>query len=276
MPVLKLDDADIYYEATGKGPAFLFCSATSTSGDVWKFYQVPEFSRDHTVITYDQRGVGKSPARSKDFSVARLAADAAALLKHVDRGPAVVLGHSNGGRIAQSLALDYPDLVSYLILASSGGTHSSENGIPISICMDLVEKGYERSLREHAIEAGFTKTYVAAHAQDVERFLAVRCANPPPVEIYLRHVIGRQEFDSKGRLKTLKVPTLVLIGDDEGHGRAGLATHLTFAESLAAEIPGARLVVLPGQGHHYYFSDPVGTNRAIRDFLSASGRRAGR
>lgn len=269
MPVLELDDADIYYEATGEGPAFLLNSATSTPGDVWKFYQVPEFSRDHLVITYDQRGVGKSPARSKDFSVSRLAADAAALLAHLDCGPAIVLGHSNGGRIAQSLALDYPHSVSHLILASSGGTHSTEKGIPISVCMDLVEKGYERSLREHAIEAGFTKAYVAAHREEVERFLAVRCADPPPLEIYLRHVMGRQEFDSKGRLKTLKVPTLVMIGDDEGHGRLGLESHLTFAEMLAAEIPGAKLVILSGQGHYYYYSDPQTTNRTIREFLGA-------
>lgn len=268
MPILHLDDADISYETFGEGTPFLFCSATSTSGDVWKLCQVPEFSRDHQVIVFDQRGVGKSPARSTDFSTAQLAADAAALLEHLNAPPAIVLGHSNGGRVAQLLALDYPQRVRKLILASSGGTHKKTKGIPLSVCMELLNKGYERSLREHAIEAGFTKAYAAAHPDEVERFLAVRCADPPPVEIYLRHVIGRQEYDAGDRLKTIAVPTLVMVGDDEGHGQRGDLSHLDFAKSLAAEIPGAKLAVLPDQGHYYYFSDAATTNRIIREFIA--------
>jgi pimeloyl-ACP methyl ester carboxylesterase len=227
---------------------------------------VPEFSRDHQVIVYDQRGVGRSPARSNDFSVRRLTADAAALLEHLDAAPAIVLGHSNGGRIAQLLALDHPGKVDKLILASSGGTHRVK-GIPLSICLDLLNKGYERALREHAIEAGFTKAYAAAHPSEVERFLKVRLADAPPVEIYLRHVIGRQEFDIGDRLKNIAVPTLVLVGDDEGHGRPGDLSHLDFAKSLAGQIRGAKLVVLNGQGHYYYFSDAANVNGIIREFL---------
>ncbi|HWG03777.1 MAG TPA: alpha/beta hydrolase, partial [Beijerinckiaceae bacterium] len=141
MPILRLDDADLHYEVHGEGQPFLFCSATCTSGEIWKFYQVPEFSRDHRVITFDQRGTGKSPVRSKDFSTERLAADAAALLNHLDARSAIVLGHSNGGRVAQTLALDYPDLVDKLILASSGGSSAKRmNGISIDMCVDLAEK----------------------------------------------------------------------------------------------------------------------------------------
>ena len=267
MPILHLDDTDLYYETHGSGTPFLFCSATSTSGEVWKLCQVPEFARDHQVITFDQRGVGRSPTRSKDFSPARLTADAAALLEHLKAPPAIVLGHSNGGRVAQLLALDHPKRVRKLILASSGGTHKIK-GIPLSICLDLAEKGYERMLREHATAAGFTKAYVAAHPAEVERFLKVRLGDPPPVEIYLRHVIGRQEYDARGRVKDIAVPTLVLVGDDEGHGRPGDLSHLEFAKSLAGEIPGAKLVVLPGQGHYYYFSAADETNRVIREFIS--------
>lgn len=267
MPTLGLDDADLYFETHGDGPPFLFCSATATGGDVWKLCQVPEFSRDHQVIIYDQRGVGRSPARSTDFSTQRLAADVAALLDHLGAREAIVCGHSNGGRIAQLLALDYPGRVGKLILASSGGTHRSK-GIPLAMCVELAEKGYARMLREHATEAGFTKAYVAAHPAEVERFLAVRLADPPPLEIFLRHVIGRQEFNSGGRVKDIAVPTLVLVGDDEGHGRPGSETHLDFARSLAGDIPHARLVVLEGQGHYYYFSAAEQTNRVIREFIA--------
>ena len=63
------------------------------------------FRSDHTVITFDQCGTGKSAARSKDYANKRLCDDAAALLDHLGLGPAVVLGHSNGGRVSQRLGL---------------------------------------------------------------------------------------------------------------------------------------------------------------------------
>jgi pimeloyl-ACP methyl ester carboxylesterase len=89
----------------------------------------------------------------------------------------------------------------------------------------------------------------------------------PPLEIFLRHVIGRQNFDPGDALKTIKVPTLVMVGDDEDHGASGGLTHLAAAKQLAGEIPGARLVVLKGQGHYYYFSAHGEMRQIIGEFL---------
>ena len=267
MPVLRLDDADISYEAHGSGPAMLFCSATATHGDVWKFYQVAEFSRDHTVIIFDQRATGKSTLRSKDCSNARLVADAAALLDHVGAGPAIVCGHSNGGRVAQGLAVARPDLVKKLVLLSSGGA-SKSSGIPIGMVVELVNMGYEPWVRAQAISNGFSKAWIAAKAQELERYLAVRLASPPTLENYLRHVVGRQAFDLGPRVRDIRAPTLVMVGDDEDHGAQGDTTHLGYAKILAKDIPGARLVVLPEQGHYYYFSAPDAMHKAMREFIA--------
>ncbi len=267
MPILKLDDVDLYFESHGSGRPFLFNSATATWGELWKFYQVDEFSRDHQVIIFDQRGTGRSPVRSTDFSTARLAADAAALLSHLGARDAIVLGHSNGGRVAQALALDYPDLVGKLILASSGGTHRGSKGIPLKLCMGLVEKGYEGSLRDGGLNTGFTAAYRASHADHVARFMQVRAQGAPSLEIFLRHVIGRQDFDSKGRLAGLSIPALVMVGGDEDHGAQGGVTHLAFAKQLAAEIPNAEFALLEDQGHYYYYSAPEQMSRIIRDFI---------
>lgn len=270
LPTLKLDETDLYYEVHGEGPAFLFCSGTAADGEGWKFYQVPEFSRDHRVIIYDQRGTGKTPVQSSDFSTERLAADAAALLDHLGANQAVVLGHSNGGRVAQLLALDYPGRVAKLILASSGGTNAKRiNGISISMCTDLVEKGYLRHRRDHFIDAGFTKAYVAAHPDKVERYLESKLANLPALEVYLGQVIGRQVYNSGHRLKDIRIPTLVMVGDDEDHGSMSGMTHLSFAQDLARAIPGSKLVVMKDQGHNYHYTDPETTNRVIREFIAS-------
>ena len=252
MPFLHLDDADTHYETYGAGTPFLFLSGTATDGEVWKRHQVPEFSRDHRVIIFDQRLTGKTKARSPQLSTKRLADDAAALLRHLGAGNAIVLGHSMGGRVAQLMALDHPGTVGKLILASTGASFPGR-GIPVKMCVELVEKGYQRYLREHALEVGFTPEFIAANRAAVEEFLAVRLADPPPLESFLRLVVARQETDTSARLKEIKVPTLVTVGDAEGHPDASGISHVSSSELLARNIPGARFVVIPGQGHYYPF-----------------------
>jgi pimeloyl-ACP methyl ester carboxylesterase len=201
------------------------------------------------------------------LSTTRLADDAAALLRHLGAADAVVLGHSMGGRIAQLLALDHPGSVGRMILASTGASFPAR-GIPVKMCVELVEKGYERYLREHSLQVGFTPEFIAAHRAAVEEFLAVRLSNPPPLEAFLRIVIARQETDTSARLREIKVPTLVMVGEAEGQADASGISHASSSELLAREIPGARFSVLPGQGHYYPFVDPKTTHQIVRTFLA--------
>ena len=265
MPFLKLIDLDLYYEVHGEGPPFLFISETACHGEVWKTYQVPEFSRDHRVIIYDQRGSGRSGKPSVEYTTKMLADDAAALMDHLGAERAIVYGHSMGGRVAQLLALDYPQKVKKLILASSGTSHTKK-GIPLKMCLDLVDKGYERYSRDHAVRIGFTKRFIEEHPEQIEKYLKVRLANLPPLEFYLRHVIARQEHDTSERLKDIRVPTLIMVGEDEGSIESDMS-HRTSADILARSIPSAKFVVFPDQGHSYFFAIPEATNKAIRDFL---------
>jgi pimeloyl-ACP methyl ester carboxylesterase len=129
VPILQLGGADLHYETHGKGPPLLLISGTACDGEFWKPYQVPEFSRDHTVITFDQRGTGKT-IHGNDYSTRCLAADAARLIEEVGLGPAIVWGYSMGGRVAQLVALDHPASVKRLILASTGASFKAKGTIP--------------------------------------------------------------------------------------------------------------------------------------------------
>jgi aminoacrylate hydrolase len=268
MPFLDLDDADIYFETFGEGAPFLFNSATAVSGEVWRRHQVPEFSRDHQVIIYDQRGTGRSKMRSTNVSTQRLADDAFALLEHLKAQNVVVLGHSIGGRIAQILTLDHPDKVAKLILASTGASFPGR-GIPLKMCMELVEKGYEAYVRDQSLRVGFTPEFVSANQKLVEDFLAVRLADPPPLELFLRFVIARQETDTSARLGEIGVPTLVIVGSAEGKPAASGISHTASSEQLALQIRGAKFAVIEGQGHYYPFVAPDIFNGIIREFLAA-------
>ncbi len=266
MPYLTLKGAEIYYEVHGDGPPFLFCSVTGLDHQAWKFHQVPEFSRDHKVIVFDYRGTGKSSKTVQKYSIKMFTEDAAALLDYLNVEQAIVCGHSMGGVVAQLLALDYPRRVKKLILASSGSSHPGASGIPLAMCRDMVRLGFERYIREHTIETGWTKEFVAAHPALIEEFLCMRMSGIAPLENYLHFVLARQEHDHTARLKEIRVPALILVGDDEHHG-ASDKSHWHAAHELARAISNAKLVILPGEGHHYLATNPGAAHQAIREFL---------
>ena len=268
MPFLKTKDAEIYYEVYGQGAPFLFCSVTGCDHQAWKFHQVPEFSRDHRVIVFDYRGTGKSSKTVQKYSIKLFTEDTAAILDHLDVEQAIVCGHSMGGVVAQLLALDYPRKVKKLILASSGTAHPGAHGIPLGLCRDMVRLGFEGYIREHTTETGWTKEFVAAHPYLIENFLQVRMSGIAPLENYLHFVLARQEHDHTDRLKDIRVPTLVLVGDDEHHGATD-TSHWEAAHYLARAIPNAKLVVLPGEGHHYLATHPEVAHPAIRKFIAS-------
>jgi pimeloyl-ACP methyl ester carboxylesterase len=269
MPYVKTKDGvDISYEATGEGTPFLFLSETACDGAVWKIYQVPEFARDHRVIIFDYRGTGLSGKPSAKYSTDMFADDAAAVMDDLDLEGAVVCGHSMGGRVAQLLALDHPRKVSKLILASSGAAHPGDTGIPLRIAKEMVEMGYEKYVREHTIVVGWTETYAKQHMDLIEKYLKVRMANLCPVEFYFRHVLARQTHDTSGRLNDIKVPTLILVGDDD-HFVVSDMSHRAGADILAKGIPNSQLVVLPGERHSYFYTEPEKVHGIMRDFLKS-------
>jgi pimeloyl-ACP methyl ester carboxylesterase len=263
------DGVDIYYEVSGEGTPFLFFSETACDGAVWKIYQVPEFARDHRVVIFDYRGTGLSAKPAAKYTTDMFADDAATIMDHLGLEGAVVCGHSMGGRVAQLLALDHPGKVSKLILASSGAAHPGETGIPLRIAKEMVEMGYEKYVREHTIVVGWTETYAKQHIDLIEKYLKVRMANLCPVEFYFRHVLARQAHDTSGRLKDIKVPTLILVGVDD-HFVVSDMSHRAGADVLAKGIPNSKLVVLPGERHSYFYTEPEKAHAIIREFLKSS------
>ena len=87
MPTIRVNEVEIYYDAHGEGQPFIFFSETACDGEIWKLYQVPEFSKDHRVITHDYRGTGKSSKPSIDYTTRMFCDDAMAILDHLQVRP---------------------------------------------------------------------------------------------------------------------------------------------------------------------------------------------
>jgi aminoacrylate hydrolase len=266
MPTLALDGADLHYEVSGHGPPLLLIAGTACDGSYWKRYQVPDFARGHTVITFDQRGTGRTVTHVEDYATNRLAADAATLIAAVGLGPAVVWGHSMGGRVAQFVALDHPEHVRALVLASTGSSFRAKGGIPVKTCLGILQMGYKDYVRKHSKQIGFSHAFVEANRAHVDMILDEMIETLPPIEVYFAHIISRQDHETTARLPYIRCPTLVLVGGDETHGTSD-TTHVDSARILARGIPKASFVILPDEGHFYSHSNPGETNRIVREFI---------
>jgi pimeloyl-ACP methyl ester carboxylesterase len=214
------------------------------------------------VIRYDSRDAGRSASHEPDappYTLRDLAADAVGLLDTLSLPSAHVVGMSLGGSIGQLLALDHPERVASLTLASS--TPADGRGHP-----DLPGPSEElRALfaNEPAEPDWGDRAAAIDYLVEVERPFAAR--SRPFDEAAMRDLAGRV-FDRtanlaanmtntfmtdmrepwSGRLGEITAPTLVI------HGSEDPMFPLAHARALASEIPDAELLALEGTGHEYF------------------------
>src|SRR5260370_7149028 len=120
MPNAIVNGISIDYSTAGEGKPVLLICGTGQPADLW-FAQVADLAAaGHAVITFDNRGCGRSEAPPAPYLVDDMAADTAALIEHLGLGPCDVIGYSLGGYIAQELAVTRADLLRRLpLLAGS-------------------------------------------------------------------------------------------------------------------------------------------------------------
>src|SRR6476620_12577952 len=120
---VHVGDIDIAYKVFGKGDPILLISSSGSVTDAWNLTILRDISSNHTVIIFDNCGVGNTTAGTKPFSIIQFANDTAGLLDALKIQKADILGFSMGSFIAQELTLLHPEKVNRLVLyaASCGG-----------------------------------------------------------------------------------------------------------------------------------------------------------
>src|SRR3712207_3749627 len=122
--IVQVGDVDIAYKMLGRGEPILLISGGSADKNAWDPSFISDLSTNHTVIVFDNRGVGNTTIGSQPYTIEQLANDTAGLLDALEIQNASVLGYSLGSLIAQQLTITNPDKVSRLVLvgANCGGT----------------------------------------------------------------------------------------------------------------------------------------------------------
>jgi pimeloyl-ACP methyl ester carboxylesterase len=273
MPNVKLPSgADLYFETHGSGEALVLIPSTGFSADAWKPSQLP-LAQSANLILHDPRGCGRSVATQQVYSIQQMANDIVALLDHLKISSAHLVGHSMGGRIALELALDFPGRVKSLIMAASGSGQVPRpgpdcvSGLPHWLVIRLVEKGFEKALREEYCDtsAFFTDDYRKKNPEKIEAFFQSVWPTHAKLSEYIHLIIARHSWEASHRLGDLQCPTLILIGDND----SGRSNHLAQAESLKGRIRGAELKLLKGQSHGFFWQAPEETNQTILQWVSA-------
>ena len=113
---VHVGDIDVAYKMFGKGDPILLVSGASSDMNAWEPSTLRGLSSNHTVIIFDNRGVGNTTTGTKPFSVQQLANDTAGLLDALKIQKADVLGYSLGSLVAQQLTVTHPEKVNRLIL----------------------------------------------------------------------------------------------------------------------------------------------------------------
>jgi len=225
--------------------------------------QIPAFSRYFKVVAFDNRDVGRSSLAKSSYSIADMAEDTAGLMDALGIEKAHILGGSMGGAIAQELVLNHPDKVNRLILACTMGHFARFriNMLEPAIFIkkhDPTNKVFLAEMLFQCMTHDFLK-----NPEAVDRMLNLM-QNPPfpqSTEAFIRQANAVSTFDALDRLGAVRVPTLVLAGDQD------ILTPPWAARELAGAIPGAKLQILEGGAHGFFWEIPEKTNQAVIEFL---------
>jgi pimeloyl-ACP methyl ester carboxylesterase len=268
MSHLTVAGRRLFHHRRGAGEPLLLIQGMSGTHLAWGEPFIADLERDFDVVAYDHRGIGRSDRVDDPFSIADLADDAAGLLDELGWERAHVLGISMGGMVAQELALRHEGRVRTLALGCSycGGPGSA---LAPPETINKLSAGMLSGDRELAIRTGFEVNVSAAFAAQegaYEAFRAMAKSLPAPVPVIMLQMQAIAAHDTSARLPSLDVPTLVVHGDEDR------MLPVDNGRLMASLIPGARLEVLEGVGHMFWWEQPQRSAELVRGHALAAAR----
>ena len=253
MAELNRNGVRIHYEVHGEGPAVLLSHGYSATSQMWRG-QIEALSGRYKLIVWDMRGHGRSdyPADPAAYSEEHTVADMAAILDAVGEERAVIGGLSLGGYMSLAFRLAHSERTRALLIIDTGPGYKN----------DAAREGWNETARATAaryearglggLESGSVEMRTAQHRDASGLVLAAR------------GMLAQRDARVINSLPTIAVPTLVVVGSED-------KPFLAASDYMAAKIPGAEKVVIPGAGHAANIDQPAAFNEAVLAFLDRLG-----
>jgi 3-oxoadipate enol-lactonase len=225
---------------------------------------VSRLRRRFRLVLIDNRGSGLSTTTQRDFGVAEMAGDVAAVLSHCGIARAHVLGASLGGMVAQELAIRHPLRIDRLILACT--TPGWPFGYPMpratvqrmTAAAGMPVEAAQRILVDNAL----SPETVSTHPELVDRIVENQRGRLAEPAAWRALASSGASYAGGSRPSRISAPTLVIYGD------ADAVVDPRNSKLLADQIPGARLIAFPGLGHLFFWEDPAKFADVVTSFLA--------
>jgi pimeloyl-ACP methyl ester carboxylesterase len=253
MTTAPINGIAIRYDASGSGPALLLTHGYSSTGRAWTG-QHRALDDRYRVISWDMRGHGEteSPADPAQYSHDLTVADMRGLLRHLGVERAVVGGLSLGGTMSLAFYRQHPEMVRALVICDSGpGYRNAE-----------ARAEWNRRAEARAVDLEARGLEVLSGGSRDMREAMQRHRSAQGLAHAARGMLAQRDASVIDSLPDIRVPTLVIVGDQDG-------PFIAPCEYMAKKIPGARLEVIKDAGHSSNLDQPEAFNRVLRGFLDA-------
>ena len=237
------DGCRIHYETFGdQGPRVMLIPGLGGDGRFWGGV-VDELLGTFRLTVVDHRGAGRSDRPEGGYSIARISADCAAIAAL--QGEAVhIVGHSTGGAIAQTLALDHPGIGSSFTISSSWARADERFRSLFIARAELLEGGLPEAYQRLTHIFGHEPSYLDDHKDRFEAAVRAATAALAPLNVTADRVRMLLDHDRLDDLRRIDRPVHVITAD------ADILTPPALSQAIADAIPGSHMTKLTGAHFH--------------------------
>jgi pimeloyl-ACP methyl ester carboxylesterase len=256
---LDLPDGRLAYDDAGQGALIVATPAMLDLRSELRFLTPLLVAAGFRVVTIDQRGMGETSARWPEYGSIPMARDLMALVRHLDAGPAIIYGTSNGAAAGVYMAAEAPELVRGLVLAAPFVRDGR---------MSFVQRQLMNIMRVPGLAIPLYMSYFprwepkrpadfAAH----KGLLAASFREPGRGGVIKRYMLEQSHAEAEARLGKVTVPALVIMGTGDIDWPDPAAEARWITEQMPAE-----LMLLEGAGHHPHVEFPDKIAEAVTAF----------
>ena len=243
---VAVGDTEMYYVSFGSGgrklavlPGLSDGLATVRGKALILSAPYRKYLRDYTVYIFSRKNV-----MPEGYSIEDMADDQAQVLRSLGIEQTYLLGVSQGGMIAQAIAVRHPGLVTGLALAVTAPDANSVVKAVVTGWMDIAKRGDHAALMADTAERMYSARYLRRNRKLFP--LLARLTRPADYDRFLKNAGAILRFDARDSLSRISCPTLIIAGSDDR----------TVGPDAAAElhrgISGSELYVYQGLGHGAY------------------------
>jgi 3-oxoadipate enol-lactonase len=266
--VVRTDQQDIYYQDTGAGSQTLvLINGVGDDLSGWANQVAAFSSAGLRVVSFDNRGVGRSSQPPGPYTSGEMAADLKAVVAHFGLSRFHLLGVSMGGVIAQEYALAYPDDLISLVLANTFAVADRFTIAAFQTWVTVAQTAGMAVMMEQQAPWIYSPAFYRDFPDRVAELVSAAQGSSQPAAAFAAQMAALTGHDCAGRIGMLAVPTLVLVASDDIIIQPALSRQLF-------DLLGAGLgtwAIVPG-GHAAFWENPAPWNQAVIEFVRLAAR----